>query len=192
MNEVKSPLKILGFTGPSGCGKDTAARYLAEIHPDKFNYVKLYTTRPQRDRNDDGYIFVSAGEFLQQIMNGDMLNAQEYNNWYYGLSKNSLKENCINVLPMSAEMVFQMKEEHRNDYDLYIIFIHTNDKQRLLHCLNRELEPDCHEICRRFLADDKEYYATNLLTECNENIINPYNQTFFDSVEEHSNHFLWF
>lgn len=192
MSEVKSQLKILGFTGPSGCGKDTAARYLAEAHPDKFNYVKLYTTRPQRDKNDDGYIFVSAGEFLNQIMNGDMLNAQEYNGWYYGLSKNSLRENCINVIPMSAEMIFQMKEECRNDYDLYIIFIQTNNKQRLLHCLNRELQPNCYEICRRFLADDDEYYTSGLMTECNRMIINPYTQDFFDSVEENSNHFLWF
>ena len=184
MSEEKSQLRILGFTGPSGCGKDTAARYLAEMHPSKFNYVKLYTTRPQRDKNDDGYIFVSASEFLKQVMNGNMLNAQEYNGWYYGLSKKSLRENCINVIPMSAEMVFQMSEEKRNDYSSYIVFIFTDQKKRLLHCLKREENPDCYEICRRFLADDKDYYGSGVMDLCQNFIPNHYDSNFFSSLEE--------
>ena len=90
--------KILGFVGPSGSGKDTAARYLAEKYPDMYHYVKLCTTRPQRDKDDDGYIFLEPQKFLEQILNGEMVNAQEFNGWFYGVNKDGLSKDKINPL----------------------------------------------------------------------------------------------
>ena len=73
MKEEKEMIKILGIVGPSGCGKDTAAHFLQTSKPDKYNYVKLNTTRPQRDTDDNGYIFMSNQDFLNEILNGDMI-----------------------------------------------------------------------------------------------------------------------
>jgi guanylate kinase len=178
MNEEK--IKILGFVGPSGCGKDTAARILSEHSSNKYHYVKLCTTRPQRNEEDNGYFFLTPEEFLQQILNGRMLNAQEFRGWYYGLNDDGLDKNKINVLPMSNEMVKQMTEENRDEYSLKIVYIHTFDKKRLLHILEREDKPDCQEICRRFLTDFNDYeHNEELLSCCNKVIENKYNHDFY-------------
>ena len=186
MSEEKQ-IKILGIVGPSGCGKDTAARYLANMYPEEYNYVKLCTTRPQRNEEDDGYFFLHPGVFLQFVLDGTMLNAQEFRGWYYGLSIDALDKNKVNVLPMSNTMVEQMTEENRNDYKLKIIYIHTLEKQRLLHILNREKQPDCYEICRRFISDREDYVKNKyLLKKCDYGIINYYTKAFFKTLERNA------
>ena len=181
MKEEK--IKILGFVGPSGCGKDTAARYLENYIPEMYNYVKLCTTRPQRNEEDNGYIFLNSNEFLEQVLNGRMLNAQEFRGWYYGLNDQGLDTEKINVLPMSNVMVDQMVEENNSKYDLKIIYIWTPDKERLLHTLNREESPNCKEVCRRFLTDINDYSNNNELWKNLYKVIeNKYNNDFFNSV----------
>ena len=178
MNEEK--IKILGFVGPSGCGKDTAARWLSNKKPNIFHYVKLCTTRPKRNEEDNGYTFLDTEDFLKQVLNGQMLNAQEFRGWYYGLNDQGLNAKKVNVLPMSNEMVSQMVEENNPKYDLKIIYICTQDKERLLHILNREKNPDCKEVCRRFLTDIDDYSNNVELWKNTYKIIeNKYNNEFF-------------
>ena len=185
MSEEK--IKILGITGPSGCGKDTAARWLEESFPDKYKYVKLHTTRPQRNEEDNGYYFYSSEDFLAQVLNGNMLNAQEFRGWYYGLHKEALYHGYINVLPMNDEMIMQMTEENRKDYILRILYINTNPKERLLHILNREESPDCYEICRRFVSDDYDYEDNHYLHSlCEYEIINNYTPFFFTTLRRNA------
>ena len=182
MNEEK--FKILGIVGPSGCGKDSAAHYLADKYPKFCHYIKLHTTRPRRNEADNGYYFVKPIEFLNSVLDGTMLNAQEFRDWYYGLNINSLSKDKINVLPMSNLMVDQMLEENRRECDLRIIYVNTDEKQRLLHILEREEKPDCYEICRRFLTDKEDYVENNeLLNKCNATIFNSYNENFFTGID---------
>lgn len=178
MKEEK--IKILGFVGPSGCGKDTAARWLSNKKPNIFHYVKLCTTRPKRNEEDNGYIFLDSANFLQQVLNGQMLNAQEFRGWYYGLNDQGLDAKKVNVLPMNNEMVSQMVEENNPKYDLKIIYILTRDKERLLHILNREKNPNCKEVCRRFLTDIDDYSNNvKLWNNIYKMIENNYNNEFF-------------
>ena len=176
-------IKILGFVGPSGCGKDTAARHLENYIPEIYHYVKLCTTRPQRNEEDNGYIFLDSSEFLAQVLNGRMLNAQEFRGWHYGLNNQGLDVEKINVLPMSNVMVAQMIEENNPKYDLKIVYIWTPDKERLLHILNREKNPDCKEVCRRFLTDIDDYSNnTELFVNVYTVIENKYNNEFFNNI----------
>ena len=185
MSEEK--IKILGITGPSGCGKDTAARWLVEQFPGKYTFVKLHTTRPRRNEEDNGYYFCSPKDFLEQVLNGDMLNAQEFRGWYYGLHKEALLYKYINVLPMNNEMIMQMVEDNDDRYDLRLLYINTNPKERLLHILNREEEPDCHEVCRRFLTDEDDYEDNyDLRGLCTYGIINRYTPNFFNTLRRNA------
>ena len=170
------------------CGKDTAARFIKNLYPGTFHYVTLCTTRPPRDKDENGYHFLLPNEFLQQVIDGTMLNAQEFNGWYYGLSKNDLINSKINVLPMNNEMILQMTEENRKDYALEIVFIETLDKSRLLHILNRQTYPDCYEICRRFISDKKDYIENDEIKDlCQYRVINYYDDTFFNYLEKIAN-----
>ena len=67
--------------------------------------------------------------------------------------------------------------------DVLPIAITAKDKIRLIRQLNRECEPDCTEICRRFLADKKDYEIIpfKYLTYANENAT-PLNH-LFDALE---------
>ena len=173
--------KIFGITGPSGCGKDTAALYLAN----KFNanYVKLCTTRPKRNDEDNGYHFVSDNEFIDMVMDGTMLSAQVYRGWGYGLMNRALSENQVNILPMSDGMVEQMVEEGRKDIDLKIIYLTTSPKERLAHILSREEYPDCYEICRRFMSDKDDYEENiELHGNCAKHVCNDYTDEFYNEL----------
>lgn len=44
---------------------------------------------------------------------------------------------------------------------MHIFSIYQPSKIRLLNQLNRENNPDCSEICRRFLADEKDFLILN-------------------------------
>lgn len=178
---------ILGITGPSGCGKDTAAGILTNNY-NNCHYVKLCTTRPQRNELDNNYYFLSSEEFLVKVLNGSMLNAQEFRGWYYGLSKEELQEDKINIMPMNNIMVEQMIEENLPNINLNIIYIDTDEKERLLHILNRENCPDCAEVCRRYLTDINDYCKNiDLINNCKYSIFNKYDKSFntvlFDTYE---------
>lgn len=46
--------------------------------------------------------------------------------------------------------------ENKN-INLTVIYVEATDKTRLLRQLNRETNPDCHEIVRRFGADEADF-----------------------------------
>ena len=44
-----------------------------------------------------------------------------------------------------------------NRLEVFPVYVKANDKVRLLRSLNREEDPDCEEICRRFQTDKKDF-----------------------------------
>jgi guanylate kinase len=174
--------RILGFVGPSGCGKDTATQYIGNT--EGFHVVTLCTTRPKRDtEKGNEYHFLDPSAFLTKVLNGDMLNAQEFRGWYYGVSKKDLSEDSINVMAMSNLMVDQMMEEKCSEIELMLVYIDAPEKDRLMNILQREKDPDCAEVCRRFLTDEKDYTLNaRLKNSCRYIISNNYTDDFFNSI----------
>ena len=48
--------------------------------------------------------------------------------------------------------------EDYEELNILPVWISVNDKERLIRTLNREKNPNCTEICRRFIADYNDYY----------------------------------
>lgn len=150
--------KIIAVMGQAGAGKDSFVHALitGNYFPGAKEIVSC-TTRPIRENEVDGinYHYLTNEEFTKQVLNGEMLEATVFNNWCYGTSVKNLNENTLNIGVFNPEGIEILQEA--NNIDLTIIYIIASDKVRLLRQLNREKNPDCDEIVRRFGTDKKDF-----------------------------------
>lgn len=151
--------KILALIGEAGSGKDFFQNILLDTEwgHKHFNRVVSWTTRPPRSNEIEGkdYYFVKPEEFFKKYMQNGFIEYTNFNGWFYGTPYSNLEKNKINLLvlnPKGIENLFYME-----DIDIKVIYLYTSPKERLLRQLNRESSPDCKEICRRFIADEKNF-----------------------------------
>ena len=154
---------ILALIGEAGSGKDTILRHLID---DTEHYYKgklplheivSYTSRPPREKEVDGvnYHFITAEKFAEMILQNQMFEATVFNEWCYGTGIESVKEDAINIGVFNPEGAATLLHDRR--VNLVIIYIHADDKIRLIRQLNREAKPDIDEIIRRYKADKIDF-----------------------------------
>lgn len=82
---------LIVFSGGSGVGKNTVIAQL--LKSGDYVLMPTYTTRDKRDGESEGnpYHFLTDGEFLKKIDEGDFYEYQRVHNHYYGTSKTLLK-----------------------------------------------------------------------------------------------------
>lgn len=156
---MENKYKVLALFGKSGAGKDTIQKWLTTNY--NMNGIISCTTRPPRDYERDGihYHFLSNEEFAQKVLNMSMLEATVFNDWCYGTPIESLKEDKINVGVFNIQGIECLLQDNR--LDILPIFIDCSDKKRLLRNIKREKVPNCLEICRRFITDEKDFSDIN-------------------------------
>lgn len=156
---MENKYKVLALFGKSGAGKDTIQKWLTTNY--NMNGIVSCTTRPPRDyeRNGIHYHFLSNEEFAQKVLNMSMLEATVFNDWCYGTPIESLKEDKINVGVFNIQGIECLLQDNR--LDILPIFIDCSDKKRLLRNIKREKVPNCLEICRRFITDEKDFSDIN-------------------------------
>lgn len=156
---MENKYKVLALFGKSGAGKDTIQKWLTTNY--NMNGIISCTTRPPRDYERDGihYHFLSNEEFAQKVLNMSMLEATVFNDWCYGTPIESLKEDKINVGVFNIQGIECLLQDNR--LDILPIFIDCSDKKRLLRNIKREKVPNCLEICRRFITDEKDFSNIN-------------------------------
>ena len=149
--------QVIAICGESASGKDTILQTTLKKHPELFHPIVSCTTRPPRDYEKDGvdYHFITVQEFTNKVLAGDMLEAVSFNNWFYGSCIDDLVLDKINIGVFNPEGIKNLLLDSRLDVE--VIRILCDDKTRLLRSLNREQNPDCEEICRRFFADKKDF-----------------------------------
>lgn len=146
--------KIIALIGEAGSGKDTMLKELLKRNP-KSNEIISFTTRPPREKEKDGvnYYFIDGESFGQKVLDGQMLEASCFNGWFYGTGFESLRSNCVNIGVFNPEGIDSMIALGRDKIELYVYYLETTPKNRLLRQLNREENPDVDEIVRRYKAD---------------------------------------
>jgi len=156
-NPKTSKPVVLAIFGKSAAGKDTLKDMLRNYPT--FHIMRQWTTRPMRDneKQDAEYHFCSVEEFTKQLLSPEsMLEAAKYREWYYGTPTSEIMPGKINVGIFGPKVLDCLIEEQRN-YNIFFVEIQTPDRERLLRSLRRSTTVDCSEICRRFLADEKDF-----------------------------------
>ena len=161
---MENKIKIIALFGKAGAGKDTILNELFNTYGSTLPINKIIscTTRPPRDYEVNGkdYFFHTDEEFLIKVANGTMLEATKFREWFYGTSLDTLDKNKINIGVFNPEGICNLLETEKTskNIDVIAIEIYASDKMRIIRQLNREEEPDCAEICRRFQTDEKDFY----------------------------------
>lgn len=156
--------KVIALVGKAGSGKDSLCTALIDQLQDegfKANKVVSYTTRPPRDKEIDGkdYYFVTPQEIASLIFENKILEATEFNNWFYATGIDKLYEDVINVAVVNPAGIESISEDSR--IDLCVIECLCSDKERIIRQLNREFNPDIDEIFRRYKADREDFSDFN-------------------------------
>ena len=152
--------KIIALFGESGAGKDYIQKQIMKTDWGIQNLSEIIpcTTRPPRENEIDGvhYHFIpTAAEFFNKYNMCRWIEFTSFRKWWYGTSIDHLVKNKINIGVFNIKGITQILEDE--EIDCLPIRIICSDKIRLIRQLNRESNPDCLEIVRRFQTDYKDF-----------------------------------
>lgn len=152
---------VIAIFGKSGSGKDTVKKFLLKSIENSQNIISN-TTRPARDYEENGidYYFLPVADFIKKITKKEMLEASLFNNWLYGTSIDSLDKNKINIGVFEPKGIRALLK--KEELLVIPIYLDVTNKERLMRQLNREENPDCAEICRRFFTDEEDFLLEDL------------------------------
>lgn len=164
--------KIYCLMGKSASGKDTIYKML--LSDDKLGLRKIvpYTTRPIRENEKDGvqYFFTDEAGLKKMQSEGKVIELRSYNTvhgiWHYFTADDHQIdiENGDYMVIGTPEAYIKLKEYFGKDV-VCPIYIELDDGIRLERALKRERtqeQPKYEEMCRRFLADSKDFSEENL------------------------------
>jgi len=165
--------KIFYIMGKSSSGKDTIYKDIVEHSDLNLKTIILYTTRPIRDGETHGVeYFFTDDENLKEIQqSGNLIELRAYDTipgvWKYFTANDSQIDLTINDYLIIGTLVsYQNMKEYFGEQYLIPIYIEVDDGIRLQRALDRERtqdNPRYTELCRRFLADDRDFSEENLV-----------------------------
>lgn len=172
------------FVAGSGTGKTTLLKSLC----DNNGFEKLVTTTTRSPRLEEGekegvhYFFVSKERFLEKEANGEMIEKNEFNGNYYGLSKDALKNVTQGKIPaviLEAEGAKAAKEKLSNEWNVFAIYIDEKLETRIERTLKRGDSGDDIES-RLSLMKNQEEEWKNMLSY---DLITPQGQSIENLVK---------
>ena len=163
--------KIYYMMGKSSSGKDTLYKEVLKALP-KLKTLVLYTTRPIREGEQEGieYHFVTDEELERFEKAGKIIEERTYDTVYGAWKYATIEDGQINLaaydyLVIGTLETYEKIREYYGAEHLVPIYIEVEDGERLSRALSRERQqeqPKYEEMCRRFLADQKDFSEENL------------------------------
>ena len=159
--------KIFYLIGKSCTGKDSLYNIINKDKELNLLPVIRYTTRPIRDGETDGvsYHFVDMDGYRKYKESGSIIEEMVYHtvhgDWYYFTADDGgidLEHNSY--LAIGVLESFAGTAEYFGRDKVIPIYVELDDGVRLERALKRERLPENQkyaEMCRRFLADDKDF-----------------------------------
>ena len=164
--------RIYYLLGKSATGKDTLYKEILKRRP-KLRTVTMYTTRPIREGETDGveYFFTGREELERQLASGKVIESRTYQTiagpWtYYTVDDGQFNvaddESCLMIGTLES---YEKMCTYFESGKMVPVYIEVPDGIRLLRAVKREenqKKPNYREVCRRYLADEKDFSEENL------------------------------
>lgn len=152
--------KIFCILGKSSVGKDS----LVSLVEDDLGMKSAvsFTTRPMREGEVNGkeYFFISDEDFRDLHGNNMLAEYTTYHvadnsTWYYGLTREELEKSKYGIVIVNPHGLEQLKEIYGDK--VISILIDCDDMERLQRSIKRDAKANPKELCRRYLADEKDF-----------------------------------
>ena len=162
--------KLFYVMGKSASGKDTIYQELLRIPELRLTSMVLYTTRPRRAKETEGveYHFVTEEELARLEKEGRVIELREYHTiqgmWKY-FTVDDTDLNSRDYLAIGTLVSYEKLKNWYGKERVVPIYIQTEDSIRLERAIRRERKqekPNYEEVCRRFLADSRDFSEENL------------------------------
>ena len=164
--------RIYYLLGKSATGKDTLYKEILKRRP-KLRTVTMYTTRPIREGETDGveYFFTDHEELERQLASGKVIESRTYQTiagpWtYYTVDDGQFDvaddESCLMIGTLES---YEKMCTYFEAGKMVPVYIEVPDGIRLLRAVKREenqKKPNYREVCRRYLADEKDFSEEKL------------------------------
>ena len=158
--------------GKSASGKDAVYRNLIADEALKLKKVVMYTTRPMRKGETDGvqYFFSDEEGFERLLKDGKIIEERSYDTklglWrYFTADDGQIDMKSSAYLMMGTLETYISIRDYFGEDLVRPIYIEADDGVRLERALKRERRqevPRYDEMCRRYLADDKDFAKEKL------------------------------
>lgn len=145
---------MLIILGESGSGKTTLQRYICE-HTNMKRAIS-HTTRPMRDGELDGldYYFINDAKYIDMLNNSLFCESANYRGWFYGLSKDDIKNDIVFVAtPSGLRRIKKYIKEYRLNIDVVSVYLKVDRLSRFIKILKRDGENGLNESYRRIISD---------------------------------------
>ena len=164
--------KIFCVMGKSATGKDTIYQKLLNESGLDLKRIIPYTTRPIREGEVEGreYNFCTEEDVQKLEADGRIVELRAYNTvygiWkYFTVDDGNIQLDKENYLLIGTLQAYTKIRDYFGADKVLPIYIEVEDGERLLRAIEREKSQDVpkyEEMCRRFLADAKDFSEENL------------------------------
>lgn len=147
--------KMLYVAGEAGAGKTTLIRGALEAYPDDLQYLRTYTTRPQREDHEPEYVFVDQAQYNDLRMATPQWDHDEFYGNYYGCDVSAANATLrggtsLIVSAMPDRAVLEAMKSLYTDAESYTVYVRTERELRAARLAGRRVVSET----ARILVDD--------------------------------------
>ncbi len=165
--------KLYYLIGKSSTGKDTILKALLEDKKLGLSEVIQYTTRPKRDGETEGveyhFIDLETADAYQKA--GKIIEIRAYNTvhgiWKYMMVDDGAMDlDARDYAAVGTAEAYRQVRAYFPEGKVVPIYIDVEKGERIYRALMRERasdHPKYEEMCRRFLADEKDFSEEKLV-----------------------------
>jgi guanylate kinase len=117
--------KIICLIGASGSGKSSIA---ARLEQEGYNYIKSYTTRPKRNKTEDGHIFLDESSF-NKLKKEELIAYAEFDEYKYWSTKEQYFNKGDSIYVIEPKGAVELKSSIK-DCEVLLVYLKVDREER--------------------------------------------------------------